>query len=171
MTDRIEATFGFDRRLFRRALTAFWFSAVPRASFRWRVTFWTILWFALLAVIGGGTAQGVPWWQIGTVIGLGIGVVLVVLQRSRMGRFYDVLGEHWTRTGEMTTRFDALGMRVSQTGSEMRFDWPAVDAMVKIRGGTVFRVGMTMISVPDRALPGGMTGEAFRAQVASWRAA
>jgi len=171
MSEAVELSFGFERRLFRRALMAFWFSAVPRASFRWRVTFWTLAWLGILAIVMVGSALQISWAFIWGAVAAGFGIVILILQQSRMARFYSKLGEHWVKTGDMRGTFDATGMRIVQKGIEMRFDWAAVDAVVRVRGGTVFRVGMTMITVPDRALPGGMTGEAFRARLKEWRGA
>jgi len=169
VSERIELTFGFERRLFRRALMAFWFSAVPRASAWWRIAFWTLAWFGIAIIILAGSALDLPWAFIWLLVLLGFGIVILILQRTRMARFYNTLAAHWTRTGDMAATFDETGMAITQKGVEMRFDWAAVDAVVRTRGGTVFRTGMTMITVPDAALPKGMTAEAFRARIAQWR--
>jgi hypothetical protein len=118
-----------------------------------------------------GAALKLPWALIWLAVLAGFGLVILVLQRTRMARFYGVLAEHWARTGDMAATFDENGMELTQRGAEMRFGWTAVDAMVPVRGATVFRIGMTMITVPDRTLPDGLTGEAFRARIDGWRCA
>jgi len=169
MSTPLTLTFGFDRRLFARALMAFWTSAVPAPSFRYRVAFWVIAWTATLFAVLAMAGLGWPWAVIWGVVAAGFGVGVIILQRVRMARFYDALAAHWTRTGDMAASFDETGLSLTQTGAAMRFDWAAVDAVVRARGGTVLRIGMTMIAIPDAALPEGLTPDGFRQRLNLWR--
>lgn len=168
-TDPIVVTYGFDRKLFPRAIMAFWFSAVPRASLSFRLIFWLVVWLGALAgVIFVGAVQ-IPAYQAWGAAAVIVAVWILILQRVRMNRFYNVLGEHWTRTGDMTARFDDIGVEIHQKGSRMQFKWDAIDAITRAKGGTVFRIGMTMIAIPDYALPQDMNPKKFRDRLAKWK--
>ena len=96
---------------------------------------------------------------------------IIGLQQYRMGKFYSALAEHWDRTGDMTAEFDETGARFTQEHAQMTFAWSAVDDVVRTRGGTVFRIGMSMITVPDDVLPDGLSPKDFRTQLNAWRTA
>lgn len=169
MTAPITVTFGFERRIFSRAIMAFFFSAVPRPSTSFRLIFWLCVWLGVLAaVIVIGALKIPPVFAWGGAIAV-VGVYILMLQRFRMARFYRALGEHWERTGDMTARFDTQGAVFTQQGTRMEFDWDAVDDIALTRGATVFRIGMAMFAVPDAAVPDGMSPKDFRTRLNEWR--
>lgn len=169
MSGALRLEFGFDRRLFPRALMAFWFSAVPRSSLRFRLVFWMLVWVAVLAgVVAAGALRLPP--SVAWAIAAGVVALWIIgLQRVRMARFYRALSAHWDKVGPMAIEFDDDGLVVTQTGSRMAFSWGVVDAVARARGGTVLRIGMTMIAVPDTALPENLSPGEFRARIANWR--
>ena len=93
------------------------------------------------------------------------------LQRTRMDRFWDVIGSHWDRAGETEASFDANGLILTDDVSRRDLAWAAVDAVKGQRGVTVIRTGISMIAIPDATLPEGMTGQIFRARLNAWRQA
>ena len=169
MSEPIVVSYGFDRRLFPRAIMAFWYSAVPRPSASFRVIFWLVLWLCALGIAIAIGATDYPAWKAWAwVAGILVGW-MILLQQVRLNKFYSVLSEHWDRTGDMIARFDHRGLEIHQSGARMQFEWTAVDSVVRARGGTVFRIGMTMIAIPDHVLPDGMKGREFREKLKSWR--
>ena len=92
-------------------------------------------------------------------------------QRARMRQFYRIVGAHWDRAGEISVRFDARGMDMRDDVSERRFQWGAIDAVQKTKGATVLRSGMSMIAIPDTAIPEGLTAKEFGARLNDWRSA
>lgn len=171
MNDPLVITFGFDRRLFRHAIMAFWFASVPRPSTAYRIIFWIVVWLAALAwVITVGALHIPPVYAWGAAA-LAVGLFVIALQQIRMRRFYDAHGAHWSRTGDMTARFDDTGVTFTQTGTTMQFDWIAVDNVVRSRRATVFCIGMSMVTIPDAALPDGLDPRAFREKLRTWKAA
>ncbi len=171
MNDPLTVTFGFDRKIFPRAIMAFFFSAVPQPSTGFRIVFWLCVWLVVLGgVITVGSMQIAPVFAWGGAIAI-VGLYILGLQRFRMAKFYKALGQHWQKTGDMRATFDGKGAEFSQIGTHMKFDWAAVDDVVKARGATVFRIGMSMFAIPDRALPPDLTPKEFRTLLNNWRQA
>ena len=171
MSDPIVVNYGFDRRLLPRAVMAFWHSAVPRPSPSSQVIVWLIFWLGVLAIAINLSVSDIPAWKPWAwTVGLLL-LWVVALQQYRLNKFNNVLSQHWEGCGEMIARFDETGLELHQKGADMRFQWHAVDSMVAARGGTVFRIGMTMIAIPDHVLPDGMSGTDFRNKLKTWRSA
>ena len=169
MNNSVTVEFGFDRKIFPRAIMAFFFSAVPQPSTGFRLIFWLCVWLALLAgVIIAGALNIAPSlaWGGGAAI---VGAYILGLQRFRMGRFYRALATHWDKTGNMTATFDENGAVFTQTGTRMEFTWHAVDDITRARGATVFRIGMSMIAIPDTSLPQDASPKQFRERLNKWR--
>lgn len=167
----IRLTIAYDRVLWRRAMTGWWRSVVPPAPFLKRAIFWAVVWglIGLLAV--GIAAIGLtPYYVYAGLIGAAFLVgVFAYLQRTRMERFWDVVGTHWDRAGETQAVFGADGITLTDAVSRREMSWAAVDAVGAQKGVTVIRSGISMVAVPDAVLPDGMTGRAFRERLASWR--
>lgn len=161
----------YDRTLWRRAMTAWWQSVVPPAPFVRRAVFWAVVWaliglLAMLIAAAGLT----PWYVFAGLIGAGFLIgVFGYLQRTRMERFWDVIGAHWDRAGETEATFGPTGVNLTNRVERREMDWSAIDAIKGARGVTVLRSGISMIAIPDSALPGGMSGKAFRSRIAGWR--
>jgi len=171
MNDPINVTFGFDKKIFKRAIMAFFFSAVPRPSTRFRLIFWLCVWLTVLAgVIVVGALKIPPVFAWGGAAAI-IGLYILGLQRFRMARFYRALGAHWDRTGDMTAAFNRDGALFTQTGTRMEFAWNAVDDITRARGATVLRIGMSMFAIPDTVIPNGQSPTDFRKQLNEWRGA
>lgn len=172
MNDEIVIEFAYDRALFRRAMTGWWQSVVPPVPFVKRVIFWTIVWFALLGVTFALTAFGLtPWFMAAGLIGAGVLIAaFAYLQQTRMGRFWDAIGSHWDRAGETRVVLGAGGLRVEDAVSRRDYDWAAIDAVRAVRGGTVLRSGISMLALPDAALPADLTPRELRDRIARWRA-
>ncbi len=171
MSDPITVRFTFDRRLFPRALTGWWQSAVPRPHFINRVIAWALVWGGLLMVTLILGALGIAPAFVGAgVIGAGVLVLgFVILQRLRMRRFVAEIGSHWDRAGETQATFSADGVTFRDTVMLSQLDWAAIVAIVAVRGGTVLRSGVSMVAIPDRALPEGLRPRAFRERLDAWR--
>lgn len=170
--DAITLTFGHDRQHFRRALTGWWQSAVPPQSFVGRSTGWAMIWLAIGILIMGLLAWGLTPGHIGAGLG-GAGLLVgafAYLQRTRMGRFHAEIGRHWDKAGDTTARFDATGVLLTDRVSRRELSWDAIDAIRGVRGVTVLRSGISMIAVPDTALPQGLRPKEFRARLDAWRA-
>ena len=172
MSETITLTFAFDRALSRRAMTGWWRSVVPPEPFLKRAVIWAVIWFAIGGVALAVAAAGLDPWLVGAgLIGAGVMVAsFAYLQRTRMGRFWDEIGRHWDRAGDTSVRLGPQGLEIRDAVSRRRLDWRAVDAVRAIRGGTVFRSGISMLVIPDAALPPGMDAKAFRSRIADWRA-
>lgn len=167
----IALTIAYDRALWRRAMTGWWQSVVPPEPFLKRAIFWAVVWFAVGVVALAVAAAGLSMLYVGAGL---FGAALMVsgfayLQRTRMGRFWDVIGTHWERAGETEAVFGPDGVTLSDAVSRRELGWAAVDAVKGVRGATVLRSGISMIAVPDAALPQGLTPQAFRARLAEWR--
>lgn len=169
--EAIIVSFAYDRALSRRAMTGWWQSVVPPEPFLKRAIVWAVIWFGILAIALGVAAFGLTPWFVGSgLIGAGIMVgSFAYLQRTRMARFWDELGRHWDRAGETEVKMDASGLAIRDNVSQRALSWAAVDAVRAVRGGTVFRSGISMLVVPDAALPSELRPKAFREQVAAWR--
>ena len=167
----ISVVITYDRTLWRRAMTGWWQSVVPPAPFVRRVIFWAVVWglVGLLAMILAVLGLS-PAFVLAGLIGAGFLVgVFAYLQRTRMDRFWDVVGTHWDKAGAARADFGPGGIHISDSVSRRELAWPAVDAIGAQRGVTIIRTGIAMIAVPDDALPEGMTGKAFRAKLEGWR--
>lgn len=173
MTEPIELSYRFDTKLLPAAMNGWWRSAVPPVKFVHRAAFWAVVWLGLLILAGAIGRFGLsPVFVIAGILGAGVMVAgFAYLQRTRMRQFYRIVGTHWERAGEITVRFDAQGVRMRDAVSERRFDWAGIDAIQAAKGATVFRSGMSMIAIPDAALPGGLSAQAFRAQLREWQGA
>ncbi|QMU56760.1 MAG: hypothetical protein GKR98_00205 [Boseongicola sp.] len=171
MSDNISVRFAYDRALTRRAMTGWWQSIVPPEPFLKRAIIWAGIWFGLLLVTFAITAYGLtPYFTVAGLAGAGVMVAAFsYLQRTRMSRFWDEVGSHWDRAGETQVDFNQMGVRIRDGVSERRLKWSAIDAIKTVKGGTVFRSAVSMLVVPDAALPGGMTAKDFRAQLTDWR--
>ena len=87
-----------------------------------------------------------------------------------MSRFWDIVGSHWEKAGETTATFSPDGLVLTDAVSRRELSWPAIDAIKGQRGVTVLRSGISMIAIPDTALPDGMIQADFRTQLNDWRA-
>ena len=161
----------YDRKLWRRAMSGWWRGVVPSAPFLQRAIFWAVVWVLIALLAAGITALGLtPYYVLAGLIGAAFLVgVFGYLQRTRMSRFWDVVGTHWDKAGTTEAVFGPDGISMTDAVSRREFSWSAIDAVNAQRGVTVFRTGFSMIAVPDIVLPDGMTGKAFRAQLAAWR--
>ena len=173
MDQPVSVTFGYDRKLWRRAMTGWWRSVVPSAPFAQRVIFWAIVWFVIALLAGAITMFGLtPAYVLAGLIGAGCLVgVFTYLQRTRMSRFWDVVGQHWDRAGPTQATFGPEGVTLRDDVSHRELSWQAIDAIAIVRGGTVFRSGISMTVVPDAVLPDGLDAKAFRTMIGMWRAA
>lgn len=169
----LSVTFSYDRKMFRRALSGWWQSAVPPEPFLKRALIWAVIWFAL----GIGTMVLValdltPWFMGAALAGAGSLVLVVgVLQRTRMARFHDVIGAHWDKAGATEAEFSASGVVFRDAISKQSLGWPAINAIASKKGVTVLRTGFQMIAIPDKDLPVGLTPNAFRARLNAWKEA
>lgn len=170
--DTIEVTFTYERALWRRAMTGWWQSVIPPEPFIKRAITWAVIWFGLLIVTLGIAAFDLtPFYTVAGLVGAGVMVSsFAYLQRTRMGRFWDNVGRHWDRAGPTHVRFDATGLDIRDDVSERRLTWAAIDAVKAVKGGTVFRSGISMLVVPDEALSDGVSPTDFRALITGWRA-
>lgn len=171
--DAIIVTFAYNRALSRRAMTAWWQSVVPPEPFLKRAIGWAVIWFVILGIALAVAAFGLTPWFVGAAL-IGAGAMIAsftYLQRTRMSRFWDELGRHWDHAGETEVRIDSSGLAIRDNVSQRTLSWGAVDAIKAVRGGTVFRSGISMMVIPDLALPGTHNPKAFRAQVTAWRQA
>ena len=107
MSDPVTVTFTYERKLWRRAMTGWWQSVVPPAPFVQRAIFWAIVWFGIALLAGAVSMFGFPLGYVGAgLIGAGFLIgVFAYLQRTRMSRFWDVIGTHWDRAGETRAEF------------------------------------------------------------------
>ena len=166
-----QVTFAYDRALWRRGMTGWWQSVVPPAPFVQRAIFWAIIWAVIGALAIALSAVGMSVVFVGAGL-VGAGFMIAAfgyLQRTRMSRFWDEIGRHWDRAGQTRIIFDHVGLSIADDVSERRLSWPAIDAVRAVRGGTVIRSGISMLVVPDTALPDGMDARAFRARLGAWR--
>ena len=167
----ITVTIAYERALWRRAMTGWWRSVIPNAPFVQRAIFWAVVWFLIgILTLVLSLLDIAPSFVFAGLIGAAFLVgVFGYLQRTRMSRFWDVVGSHWDRAGETRATFGPEGMTLADEVSHRQLTWAAIDAVAPIRGGTVFRSGISMTVVPDTALPGDLDAKSFRAQIASWR--
>lgn len=171
MTESITLTFTYDRPLWRRAMTGWWRSVVPPEPFVKRAIFWAVVWFLIGALTLALSALDIaPSYVAAGLIGAAFLIgVFGYLQRTRMSRFWDVVGTHWDKAGETTAVFSAKGVTLTDNVSRRQLRWAAIDAVKGMRGVTVLRTGIGMIAVPDVALPEGMKPVDFRSKLADWR--
>lgn len=169
----IRVTIAYDRAIWRRSMSGWWQSVIPPAPFVKRAIFWAVVWalIGLLAMLI--TAAGLtPYYVFAGLIGGAFVVgVFGYLQRTRLERFWDVIGSHWDKAGATEAVFGPSGVVLTDAVSRREFDWPAIDAIKGVRGATVFRTGFSMFTVPDSGLPEGMSGKAFRERLGQWRSA
>lgn len=172
-SNEIEVLFTYDRALSRRAMSGWWQSVVPPVPFIQRSIIWAVIWFAIGIVAMLVLAAGyTPLLVVAGLLGAAVMVAgFTYLQRTRMSRFWDVIGQHWDKAGETRVVFRPAGLTVTDAVSRREYAWNAIDAVRPVRGGTVFRSGISMLVVPDTSLPDGMTAESFVAQIDGWRAA
>lgn len=169
----IELRYRFDTALLPAAMSGWWRSAVPPQKFAHRVVFWAVVWLGLLVLAGAIGQFGLsPVLVVAGILGAGVMVAaFAYLQRTRMRQFYRIVGSHWDNTGEISVRLDAQGVELRDAVSERRYAWAAIDAVQKAKGATVLRTGMSMIAIPDVALPEGLSAVEFRARLNEWRQA
>lgn len=170
-TDRILVRVSYERALWRRAMTGWWQSVVPPASFARRALFWAVVWFLIgifsVAIAVAGRSPIVVLWGL-----CGAGLMAGVfgyLQRTRMEQFWDEIGRHWDRAGDTELIFGPDGIELADSVSRRSMGWQAVDAIRPVQGGTVIRSGISMIVVADHALPANLTADAFRLALTDWR--
>ena len=173
MSAPISVSFTYDRKLWRRAMTGWWQSVVPPAPFVQRAIFWAVVWFGVALLAGAVSVFGFPPGYVGAgLVGAGVLVaIFTYLQRTRMGRFWDVIGGHWDKAGETRADFGPEGVTLTDAVSRRELAWSGVDAVARVRGGTVLRSGISMMVIPDTALPEGLDAPAFRARLRDWRQA
>ena len=169
--DTITLTFSYDRPLWRRAMTGWWRSVVPPDPFVKRAIFWAVVWFAIgILTLVVSALDSAPSHVFAGLIGAAFLIgVFGYLQRTRMSRFWDVVGTHWDKAGEMTAVFGPQGLTLTDAVSHRELAWPAIDAIKGQKGVTVLRSGIAMIAIPDSALPAEIEPKAFRAQLNTWR--
>lgn len=167
----IRLNVAYDRTLWRRAITGWWQSVVPPAPFVKRAIFWAVVWGLIGLLTALITAIGLtPFYVFAGLIGAAFLVgVFGYLQRTRMDRFWDVIGSHWDKAGETEVIFSPDGIRLTNAVARHDLSWAAVDAVKGQRGVTVIRSGISMIAVPDTALPPGLAGKDFRDRLEEWR--
>ena len=171
--DRIVLTIAYDRTFWRRAMKGWWQNVASPAPFVKRAIFWAFVWFgigalALLPSVLNVAPSYVAAGMIGAAFLIGI---FGYLQRMGIERFWDVVDAHWSKAGATEAVFGPDGMTLTDAVPRREFDWDAIDAVKGLRGVTVIRSGISMIAVPDGALPAGKTGKDFRAQLGAWRQA
>lgn len=173
MTDPLTVTIAYDRKLWRRGMTGWWRSVVPTAPFTQRAIFWAVIWIGIGVLAGAVSVFGfTPGYVVAGLIGAGLLVgVFTYLQRTRMSRFWDVIGSHWDRAGVTQATFAADGVTLVDDVSQRQLSWPAIDAVATVRGATVLRSGISMTIVPDDALPEGTSATDFRKRISKWRVA
>ncbi|MEM6904419.1 MAG: hypothetical protein AAF568_00860 [Pseudomonadota bacterium] len=66
---------------------------------------------------------------------------------------------------------DRSGLNVTNPVLDWRVKWAAVDAIISIKGATVFRMGGIVSGVPNSALPGGLDQPDFIKVLEEWRQA
>lgn len=161
----------YDRALWRRAMTGWWQSVVPPEPFVKRVVFWAVVWALIGLLTLVLTAVGLtPYYVFAGLIGAAFLIgVFGYLQRTRMNRFWDVVGRHWDRAGLTHAEFGKDGISLKDAVSRHEINWDGVDAIKGRRGVTVIRSGISMVAVPDSDLPTDMTGQQFRTILKEWR--
>ena len=170
--DGIELSWEPAPELLPRAMLGFWRDIVPPPNFVAQVIRWAVVWFLvggvalLLSAFGQPPAFALAGVAGAAVVMLGF----AVLSRVRMRRFHEALGAHWQEAGRTKAWFDATGVRVMDGVGETRLDWRGVDGIAAIRGGTLLRAGISLVVVPDGALPDGLAPAEFRARLEGWRA-
>jgi len=171
--ESITLTIAYDRALWRRGMTGWWQSVVPPAPFTKRAIFWAGVWFAIGALtLVLSVLEIAPSFVFAGLIGAGFLIgIFGYLQRTRMERFWDVVGTHWDKAGQTEAVFNASGVRLTDAVSSRELSWAAVDAVKGQNGVTILRSGISMIAVPDQDLPDDMTAEEFRARLDAWRTA
>lgn len=167
----IVVRFTYERALWRRAMTGWWRSVVPAEPFLKRAIFWAVIWALIgvlaLAIVAAGQS---PYLMAAGLLGASVLIaVFTYLQRTRMSRFWDIVGRHWDRAGETEAGFGAAGVSLVDAVSRRDLEWSAIDAIIGVRGGTVMRSGIAMVVIPDAALPQGLGAKAFRARLQDWR--
>jgi hypothetical protein len=165
--EAITLRYGFEPAILSRSLMGWWRSVMPPAPFYKRVIQWTMIWIGLLMVTLVLGALGIEPVLVGVaMIGMAVLVVIfVILQRVRMRQFAREIGSHWALAGETVAVIGASGAVFTDAVSRNELSWAAVDAVVGVRGATVLRSGVSMIAIPDRALPEGLSPRAFRARL------
>lgn len=168
----ITLIFAYDRPLWRTAMTGWWRSVVPPDPFVKRAIFWAVVWFAIGILTLALSALNIEHsYVFAGLIGAAFLIgVFGFLQRTRMSRFWDIVGSHWEKAGETTATFSPDGLVLTDAVSRRELSWPAIDAIKGQRGVTVLRSGISMIAIPDTALPDGMIQADFRTQLNDWRA-
>ena len=171
MSDRIELRIVYERDAFRQALRAWWSSVVPPVPFLHRAISWAVFWMAVAVLAGVLAAFDVsPWYVLAGLIGAAVPVaVFAFLQRTRIGRFHEIIGRHWERAGVGSAVFDAEGVTLTDAVSRREITWNGIDAIAAARGVTVLRTGYAVIAIPDAALDG-MSPETFRDRLHAWSA-
>ena len=171
MTEIITVTITYDRALWRRAMTGWWRSVIPPRPFLHRAIGWAVIWFAIAVLAGLISHFGFsPTYVIAGLLGAACLVaVFTYLQRTRMARFWDIVGRHWDQAGTVEAKIGPDGITLTDHVSRCDLAWPAIDAIAKVRGGTVFRSGISMTVVPDTALPKDLTPTEFRERIRTWR--
>ena len=169
--EAITLTIAYDRALWRRAMTGWWRSVVPADPFVKRAIFWTVVWFLIgILTLVLSVLDIAPSYVAAGLIGAAFLIgVFGYLQRTRMSRFWDVVGAHWDKAGATEATFGSKGVLLIDDVSRRELNWAAIDAIKGLRGVTVLRSGISMTAVPDKVLPDGMNGAAFRAQLETWR--
>ena len=173
MTEIVKVTFTYNRALWRRAMTGWWRSVIPPRPFLHRAITWAVIWLAIAVLAGAFSHFGLtPTYVVAGLLGAACLVaVFIYLQRSRMSRFWDIVGSHWDRAGATEAQIGHEGVTLTDSNSRRELGWAAIDAVARVRGGTVLRSGISMTVIPDTALPEGLAPDAFRDRIRMWRKA
>ena len=171
MSDPISLTITYERGLWRQAMTGWWRSVIPPEPFIKRAVIWAVIWGGVGALALGLAALGLsPNYVFAGIIGAGFIVGgIAFLQRTRMSRFWDIVGGHWDKAGACQAQFGPDGIILSDAVSYRKMSWEGVDAINDQKGVTVIRSGISMIAVPDKDLPEGVSAPAFRSRLNRWR--
>ncbi len=171
MSERIKISWAHDTAVMRSSLNVWWQTVVPNPSISWRLIFWVLVWIGIFvaAIILGALGLD-PAYALAGLAGVAVFIIgFFTLQRTRLTKFYKVLGMHWNEAGKTHASFGPEGVELRDNVSSRRHAWTGIDAIAAAPKSTVLRSGISMIAVPDSALPDELTPDAFRRQLLAWK--
>ncbi|MEM7718702.1 MAG: hypothetical protein AAF222_05820 [Pseudomonadota bacterium] len=133
-TPQIVIEIAFYRALWRSSMTGWWQIVVPPQPFVKRAIFWACVWFAIGALtLILRVLEIAPSYVFAGLIGAAFLIsVFGYLHRTRMERFWDVIGSHWDKAGVTHAIFAPDGVELSDDVSQRQMTWLALMAS---RGG------------------------------------